>query len=61
MVLAVGFPQPGLEEMFARVELAATLTNAYGVRNEEYGLGVFICRQPTRPLAEVWPRLQAMD
>ena len=41
--------------------LLATITNAYGVVNEEYGLPIYVCRGPRRPLAEVWPQLQTMD
>lgn len=59
-VIVVGFEQPYAERFFASCEYAGTVTNSFGVRNEESTrhTGLYVCRQPRRPWSEMWADLQ---
>ncbi len=58
VTLALGYPRQRLEILFADVREAAVLTNAYGVRNEENGYRVYVCRRPRLRWADAWPRIK---
>ncbi len=60
-VITVGYSAEQLQPWFSRVDEAATLGNRAGVRNEEVGRHVFVCREPRVPLDQVWPELHAFD
>lgn len=61
-VIAVGGWGPSYYDgYFATVERGATIANAAGVENEEYGQSVWLCRGLARPWPEVWPELQHYD
>ena len=47
--------------MFGDIQQAGTITNSYGLRNDEYGTVIWICRSPLVPLGQAWPRLKALD
>jgi hypothetical protein len=40
------------------VRVAATLSNPYGVHNQEWGGHVYICTGPRQPSAQIWPQLR---
>jgi 4-amino-4-deoxy-L-arabinose transferase-like glycosyltransferase len=46
---------------FASLTMAATITNPWGVENDEEGLQVWVARKPKMPVAQMWPRLRHYD
>jgi len=60
-VIVLGYPREYLATFFGNVELAGTITNSYGVRNEESGRPIWVCRDPLMPLDQVWPKLKSLD
>ena len=61
IVIVVGYAREHLVTLFGDIEHAGTITNSYGVRNEEYGRPIWVCRSPLLPLDQAWPRLKALD
>jgi len=47
-----------LRQFFTRVRTVATLSNPYGVHNQEWGGHVYVCTGPRHPWAQMWPRLR---
>ncbi len=47
-----------LLQFFAHVRVAATLSNPYGLRNQEWDGHVYICTGPLQPWAQTWPQLR---
>jgi hypothetical protein len=47
-----------LRQFFTSVRLAATLSNPYGIHNQEWGGHVYVCTGPRQPWAQMWPRLR---
>lgn len=47
-----------LAKFFGRVRVVATLRNGAGLDNEEWGGHLFLCAQPRRSWAELWPELR---
>jgi len=60
-VIVLGYPQDYLARFFSKIELAGTISNDYGLRNEEYGRPIWICRDPLIPLDHAWPTLKSLD
>jgi len=50
-----------LSRFFTSVRVAATLSNPYGIRNQEWGGHVYVCTGPRQPWARLWPRLRHYD
>ena len=61
VVIAVGYQRQDLEPLFADVTQVGTISNSYGVRNQEAGNPIFVCRSPRRPLWQAWPSLKRQD
>jgi 4-amino-4-deoxy-L-arabinose transferase-like glycosyltransferase len=61
VVIAVGYPRQELDPLFVDVSQVGTISNADGVRNQEEGKPIFVCRSPRRPLWQAWPSLRALD
>lgn len=57
-VIALGVPRSVLLELFRSVRQVGVVRNHLGIRNEEYGSPIALCRQPRQSLDLVWPRLQ---
>jgi hypothetical protein len=59
-VIAVGFDLPYARSFFRDCQFAGKVTNRYGVENEESTrhTGLYICREPHRPWAEMWAEMQ---
>jgi 4-amino-4-deoxy-L-arabinose transferase-like glycosyltransferase len=55
-VIGVGHVAPVLASICADVEQVATISNPYGVENEEAGLPIYLCDRPFRQLSVVWDR-----
>ena len=47
-----------LRQFFSQVRVAATLSNPYGLRNQEWGGHVYVCSGLRQPWAKLWPRLR---
>ena len=60
-VIVVGYPRDYLVTFFGDVQQAGTITNSYGLHNEEFSKSIWICRSPLLPLDQAWPRLKALD
>ena len=50
-----------LRQFFTHVRVAATLSNSYGLHNQEWGGHVYVCTGPRHPWAQLWPRLRHYD
>jgi hypothetical protein len=48
-----------LRQFFASVRTVATLSNPYGVHNQEFGGHVYVCTKPRQPWGQMWPRLRS--
>jgi len=51
-------PAAYLGQFFTHVRAAATLSNPYGLHNQEWGGHVYVCTGLRRPWAQLWPRLR---
>src|SRR2546425_3313531 len=60
-VIVVGYQRGYLATIFGDIQQAGTITNSLGLRNEEFGKAIWICRSPLVPLDKAWPRLKALD
>ena len=40
---------------FTSVRVAATLSNTYGIRNQEWSGHVYVCTGPRQSWAQLWP------
>jgi hypothetical protein len=58
--IVVGFEPAYSDKFFSSCEYSGTVTNRYGVKNEEssYHTGLYVCRQPRRPWNEMWKEMQ---
>jgi hypothetical protein len=60
-VVVVGFPRDYLASFFGDLQQAGTVTNALGIRNEEWGKPIWIARNPRMALSQAWPQLKSLD
>jgi 4-amino-4-deoxy-L-arabinose transferase-like glycosyltransferase len=58
-VITVGVDPAFLATLFATCTPEGTVTNSYGLHNEEWGAPLALCRQPLLPLDRLWPELKA--
>jgi 4-amino-4-deoxy-L-arabinose transferase-like glycosyltransferase len=47
-----------LRQFFASVRVAATLSNPYGIHNQEWGGHVYVCTGPRQPWSQLWRQLR---
>jgi len=47
-----------LRQFFTHVRVAATLSNPYGIHNQEWDGHVYVCTGLRHPWAQLWPRLR---
>ena len=52
---------PYLGQFFTHVRVAATLSNPYGLHNQQWDGHVYICTGPRQPWARIWPQLRQYD
>jgi hypothetical protein len=59
-VIVVGIDGIYAKNFFSSCEYAGTVTNQYGVKNEEssYHTSMYICRNPRKPWSEMWQEMQ---
>jgi Dolichyl-phosphate-mannose-protein mannosyltransferase len=50
-----------LGQFFTSVRVAATLSNPYGIHNQQWGGHVYICTGPRQPWGQIWPQLRHYD
>jgi dolichyl-phosphate-mannose-protein mannosyltransferase len=50
-----------LRQYFRNVRPVATLTNPWGIKNENFHGHVYICTSPRRPWGQLWPQLRHYD
>ena len=48
-----------LRQFFTGVRVVATLSNPYGIRNQEWHGHVYLCTGPRHPWGRLWPRLRS--
>jgi hypothetical protein len=60
-VVAVGFDESSMRGLFADVSQVETVRSVDGVRTEETGRPVLLCRQPLGPLDAAWPGLRGLS
>ncbi len=60
-VIAVGYSNERLRPFFGDIEQVGTVGNDYGLRNEEFGKPIWVCRAPLMRLDQAWPRLKTLD
>ena len=46
---------------FTGARMAATVSNPYGIHNDENGDHVFVCTGPRQPWSQLWPQLRNYD
>lgn len=59
-LIVVGFERSYANRFFKQCTFAGQVTNRYGVENEEstHHTGLYVCRQPRQPWAELWPQMR---
>jgi 4-amino-4-deoxy-L-arabinose transferase-like glycosyltransferase len=58
-VIAVGIDRPFISTLFDKCTDLGSITNSYGLHNEEYGKPLTLCRDPTLSFDATWSRLKA--
>lgn len=58
-VIGVGIDPTFLSALFANCTQVGSITNSYGLHNEEYGGPLVVCGAPKLPLDQLWPHLKA--
>lgn len=59
-VIVVGFDSDYATTLFKHCQRVGTVTNRYGVRNEEttWHTGLYVCRDPRQPWSQLWQTMQ---
>jgi 4-amino-4-deoxy-L-arabinose transferase-like glycosyltransferase len=57
-VVAVGIDPAFLTTLFGQCQVVATITNSYGLHNEEFGAPISVCSDPVRPMDQLWPEFK---
>ena len=60
VVIAIGFSEETLLQLFEDVQAAAQVNPTHALPEERH-LTVFLCRKPKQSLAEAWPRLKYLN
>jgi Dolichyl-phosphate-mannose-protein mannosyltransferase len=60
-VIAIGFDEPEMRGLFGNVTVVDTVQAVDGIRNEEVGRLILLCRQPTVPLDDAWQSLRRLS
>lgn len=47
--------------LFLDCRQVGTITNQYGIHNDEYGAPILVCSNPRKPLWQAWRSLQTLD
>lgn len=57
----VNFSLADGNRLFSDCRQVATITNEYGLHNDEYGAPILVCSNPRKPLWQAWRSLQTLD
>ena len=60
-IVGVGYVDAHLRQICPTVELVATLSNPAGLENDEFGTSLWLCRDPSRSLADIWNDVRHFD
>jgi hypothetical protein len=60
IVLIGRWPLADLEGYCGSVVEAAKVDNGYHLDNEEQGVPIRVCHNPTRPWSQIWPQLRSL-
>ena len=60
-VIGVGLDAAFLATLFSGCSQVATISNAYGLQNQEAGAPVVVCARRRFPLVHLWPRLKSFQ
>ncbi len=60
-VLLVGGQLPSVRQFFGECRVVAELASGLDVDNEEEGMPVAVCREPTLPWMALWPKFAHLD
>ncbi len=60
-VIAVGLDPRFLSTLFNDCATVATVSNSYGLDNQEFGAPIVLCGQHRLPLDQLWPRLRSFE
>jgi len=60
VVIAIGIDEHTLKDHFKSVQLLYTHVCLLALRYERY-LGIYVCKEPKKPLEDMWPEFKHMD
>jgi hypothetical protein len=60
-IVAIGLDVGFLSTLFETCTTVETVSNAYGLNNQEFGAPIVVCGQAKLPLAALWPRLKSFQ
>ena len=60
-VISVGLDPAFLATLFDGCAQVATVSNSYGLQNQEAGVPIVVCSAPRLPLNELWPHLKSFQ
>jgi hypothetical protein len=60
-MIAVGASEAGMRRLYNQVQVVDHIQSVSGVRNEEVGRPILVCRDPITPLDEAWPRMRSLN
>jgi 4-amino-4-deoxy-L-arabinose transferase-like glycosyltransferase len=60
-VVAVGLDAAFLSTLFDGCSTVATISNTYGLQNQEFGAPIVVCDRPRISLDQLWPQLKSFQ
>ncbi len=60
-VIAVGLEVGFLSTLFDGCSVVGTVSNSYGLHNQEFGAPIVVCARPKLPFDQLWPHLKAFQ
>ena len=60
-VIAVGLDKSLLSGLFDGCSVVGTVSNPYGLRNQEFGAPIVVCSRSKVALNELWPLLKSFE
>ena len=60
-IIGVGWVDEPLRSICPQVDRVGVITNTAGLENDEYGTSIWLCTEPTVPLANIWDDVRHFD
>jgi 4-amino-4-deoxy-L-arabinose transferase-like glycosyltransferase len=60
-IVGVGWVGDALRSICPRVDRVGSITNPANLENDEFGTALWLCMEPTAPLAEIWSDVRHYD